>query len=307
MSSLRTLFLNTDPAQSVESGISMRKATVNDVFRSQIGENKPIRVKDVLQSIHLETNHRTHAQNLAMAMSIRRILARSFQIPIAEERALIVGELPQTLLLEKISQLADKGKFCGGNVVFIAPDDMVAALRKRFLDLEIENDVFGVREAKGLEFDAVAVVGFLSYFEKRGSERQWQNVLNWLHSDTGLTTTTEFGLDDCDYRLSFPQLADEAMAFYTAITRARNQLYLIEANDYEDDEVESGSKGKKSRKKWTVKNKGSSLADYAFRKFAELSLTKAVQRVAEGQAEMTSAQHKVSAQRRVLLIWHEKC
>lgn len=90
MSSLRTLFLNTDPAQSVESGISMRKATVNDVFRSQIGENKPIRVKDVLQSIHLETNHRTHAQNLAMAMSIRRILARSFQIPIAEERALIV-------------------------------------------------------------------------------------------------------------------------------------------------------------------------------------------------------------------------
>jgi ATP-dependent exoDNAse (exonuclease V) beta subunit len=97
--------------------------------------------------------------------------------------------------------------------------------------------------------------------------------------------------------LSFPQLADEAMGFYTAITRARNQLYLIEANDYEDDEVESGPKGKQSRKKWTVKNKGSSLADYAFRKFAELSLTKAVQRVAEGQAEMTSAQHKVSAQR----------
>ena len=56
--------------------------------------------------------------------------------------------------------MADKGKFCGGNVVFIAPDDMVAALRKRFLDLEIENDVFGVREAKGLSLMQSPLLAF---------------------------------------------------------------------------------------------------------------------------------------------------
>lgn len=59
----------------------MREGTVNDVFYSQIGEKG--NVKDALQSISLQTNHRTHAQNLAIAQAIRKILARSFKIPVS--------------------------------------------------------------------------------------------------------------------------------------------------------------------------------------------------------------------------------
>lgn len=47
------------------------------------------------------------------------------------------------------------------------------------------------------------------------------------------------------------------------------------------------------------KSKGVSLADYAFRKLSDLQLAKAVSFIDEGQAEMTSAQHKA---RGVLLV-----
>ena len=124
----------------------MREGTVNDVFYSQIGEKG--NVKDALQSISLQTNHRTHAQNLAIAQAIRKILARSFKIPVSmekcdcfvvivihdvknlhrlillqitDERALIDGKIPKTLSINKFSDLADQKVFKGGNVVFIAP------------------------------------------------------------------------------------------------------------------------------------------------------------------------------------------
>ena len=51
------MFLNADPAQSVELGISMRKGTINDVLHSHIFD-KHNQVKDNLQEIMLQTNHR---------------------------------------------------------------------------------------------------------------------------------------------------------------------------------------------------------------------------------------------------------
>ena len=74
--------------QSVELAVKMREGTVNDVFYSQIGEKG--NVKDALQSISLQTNHRTHAQNLAIAQAIRKILARSFKIPVSMELSTFV-------------------------------------------------------------------------------------------------------------------------------------------------------------------------------------------------------------------------
>ena len=55
--SIRSLFLSADPAQSVELGVNMHAGTVNVVFHSLI-EGKKLQVKDVLQYIDLQTNHR---------------------------------------------------------------------------------------------------------------------------------------------------------------------------------------------------------------------------------------------------------
>ena len=282
-SSIRYLFLSADSAQSVELGVKMRGSTVNDVMHSLVKGKKKTKVKDVLQYISLQTNHRTHAQNLAIGQAVRRILARSFKVPMTNETALINGQLPKTLSITDISNLANTLVFRGGNIVFIAPDENIQALKLQFSELGIQNDIFGVREAKGLEFDAVALIGFFSYIEERGSSNEWHNVLRWLSSSSSLTKSSSTGervagrmLEDCDYRLSAPNVSDEAMMLYTALTRARNNLYLIEV-------VNNSDRGKK---------KGALLADFAFNRFSDKGLTKKVQRIDEGKVEMSAAQHK---------------
>jgi hypothetical protein len=69
-SGVRSLFFGADPAQSVELGIRMRNGTINDVFHSALSLRKGIHVMNVLQEIQMRTNHRTHAQNLAIATAL---------------------------------------------------------------------------------------------------------------------------------------------------------------------------------------------------------------------------------------------
>ncbi len=201
------------------------------------------------------------------------------------ESALIDGELPKTMLIRKIRDLADTSIFQGGNIVFIAPDEKVHELRLQFRALEIQNDVFGVREAKGLEFDACALLGFFGHFDELGSKDEWQNILRWLSSSSSITKTSGTGekvdglmLRDCDYRLSAPKVSDEAMMLYTGLTRARNHLYLIELEDA-----------------YKEKKRGKPLAQFAFRRLNDLGLAKPVSSIKQGNghdAEMTPAEHK---------------
>ena len=188
-SSIRSLFLSADPAQSVELGIKMREGTVNDVMHRLISDDRT-HVKDVLQKIELRTNHRTHAENLEMGKCIRRILARSFQVSDAKERALIKGKLPQMLRIRSVAQLADPKVFRGGNVVFLAPDELVSELRATFRESGITNDVFGVREAKGLEVVSAFVTLYCSFWTNASllNTRPFRTVrclctvgLLWLH------------------------------------------------------------------------------------------------------------------------------
>jgi len=141
-----------------------------------------------------------------------------------------------------------------------------------------------VREAKGLEFDACALIGFFSYFERRQSGPQWKNMILWLSSETGLTTT-EGQFEPCDYLLSHPEVEDEAMLLYTALTRARNRLYLIE---FEDD----GIRRKKGEK---------GIADYVYRHLEQLDggLVKRVTQIDEGKKEITPQQHKARGVRMI--------
>lgn len=199
--------------------------------------------------------------------------------------------MPLAMMIDTLKGLSDEKKFRAGNCVFIAPDERLAEIRSAFLKHGIRNDVFGVREAKGLEFPSVAVIGFFEYFEHLGTLRQWENVIRWLYSEKSLSNTDSGEkisgkyLENCDYLLTVPELEDQAMMLYTAMTRARGSLYFIEVNG-------SSTKGKK------VAN----LADFAFRQFQNLDLLKVLkptESIDEGEADMTPEQHKV---RGVLLV-----
>jgi hypothetical protein len=133
-SDIRSFFFAADPAQSVEVGLRMRSNTVNDVFYNSLPNNGRIRVKDVLQDVKLQTNHRTQAANLSLAQAIRSILARSFKVPSSkEERALINGPSLEALILPAMEDMIDTFKFQGANIVCLAPDDQVSTLKSVFL------------------------------------------------------------------------------------------------------------------------------------------------------------------------------
>lgn len=147
---LRSVFIGADSAQSVELGIKMRSGTMNDVFHWNIKSSSQLHVKDVLQVLGLNTNHRTHSQNLALGKTIRRILTRSFDVPNSNETAIVEGrQSPRALRIKKLSDLIDSNIFVAPNVVFLAPDEKTQEMRALFRDLKINNDLFSVREAKG--------------------------------------------------------------------------------------------------------------------------------------------------------------
>ena len=55
---------------------------------------------------------------------------------------------PEALILDKLSELARK--FKGDHVVFLCPDDMLLETRQLLLELEMANEFYGVKDAKGL-------------------------------------------------------------------------------------------------------------------------------------------------------------
>lgn len=175
----------------------------------------------------------------------------------------------------------------------MAPDELVSDLRFSFPQLGIKNDIFGVRDAEGLEFASVCIIGFFSHFESLRCRRPWENVLCWLFSTEGITTTESTEkiqgkvLDNCDNDLSHPEIEDQAMMLYTAITRARAHLYVVEVEGL-------GTNG--DRKK--TKN-GTSLDEFAFRQLKDLRLLKVVTSIDEGEIDMTPQQHKA---RGVLIV-----
>ncbi|KAL3916623.1 MAG: hypothetical protein SGILL_005094 [Bacillariaceae sp.] len=316
MSGINCVFLAGDPAQSVEVGIRQRKGTVHGVFHQAIPEHQKhlqvrqcllllllsfsrmtslgshahisiVQVKDVLQELTLQTNHRTHAKNLELSKAVRKTMARCFGVPDSQENALMEGPIPAALQLARLKDLADEKVFRGANAVFLAPDEIVDDIRHKFLSLGIKNDCFGVREAKGLEFPSVALIGFFSCFENVGSRRIWENAMRWLFSSKSVATTTSAEriqgkpLEDCNYRLPHPEMEDQLMMLYTALTRAREHLYIIEVEEL------SNAKGKNS------------LGEFVMRQFKNLRLLKSVTAVDEGESDMSAQEHKM---RGVMLV-----
>ena len=155
------------------------------------------------------------------------------------------------------------------------------------MSLGIKNDCFGVREAKGLEFPSVVLIGFFSCFENFGSRRIWENAVRWLFSSKSIATTTSAEkiqgkpLEDCNYRLPHPEMEDQLMMLYTALTRAREHLYIIEVEELRS------AKGKNS------------LGEFVVRQWKNLRLLKNTTAIDEGEADMSAQQHK---QRGVMLV-----
>jgi hypothetical protein len=206
------LFLAGDPAQSVVEGTDFRFEEVRSVGYFVAGDDRRDLIPQKPKTVNV--NFRSHAGILNMASAVLDFLFVNFpssakQLP--KDCGLFQGPRPgvcHNVGFKKLAALF-KGKLEG---VIVLTHDESAARWKRVLDYPL---VYGIREAKGLEFKSVVVLDFFC---------ELPSTLQKPLRDLVLNRT------DADYQTRHPLVENLLKLLYTAVTRSIEQLYFVETS-----------------------------------------------------------------------------
>ncbi|KAL7550282.1 hypothetical protein ACHAWF_013521 [Thalassiosira exigua] len=205
------LFLAGDPAQSVIEGTDFRFEEVRSVGYYVAGSNR----RDLIprKPFSVTVNFRSHTGILNVAADILEYMFQHFPQSAKQlgiDHGLFRGPRPGVCHIpyKQLSALLRK-KLNG--VVVLTHDD--SSLRwKRILDYPL---VYGIREAKGLEFKSVILLDF--FVELPSSlQRPWRDMV--LNREG----------DDFDSR--YPIVETLLKLLYTAVTRCIERLYFVETS-----------------------------------------------------------------------------
>ena len=209
----QALFLAGDPAQAVAEGVDFRFEEVRAVvYRLSNGRERLDR------PVKLEVNYRSHTGILNCASGI---LSKMFVLfpgsakVLQPDRGLFTGPLPAFWLNDRphnnslhqvLSSVSNSER-----LVIVCPDE-----RREVLSLCCpERLVFGIKEAKGLEFHHVAVVDFFSSLSSR-DQAAWVRVLG-----VNRVAAAEAARNN-------PQVESQLKLLYTAVTRSSRSLIFVE-------------------------------------------------------------------------------
>ncbi|XP_070208314.1 TPR and ankyrin repeat-containing protein 1-like [Littorina saxatilis] len=256
------MFLTGDTAQSIMRGVAFRFTDLKTLFyrakdMSVLSGHSQLQVPKHVYK--LTQNYRSHDGILRLASGILDLLYNFFPESfdkLARDKGLFGG--PKPVLIESASP-ADLVTFLAGNeretshiefgahqVILVVSDDARKALPEemsRALRLTIY-------EAKGLEFDDVLLYNF---FKDSQAKKEWQIVLSYIDklcsaaaenkdeetssSAGGLVCTHEDELrrrptasrdfDEKKYKI----LNSELKHLYTAVTRARANVYIFDEDE----------------------------------------------------------------------------
>ena len=207
----QALFLAGDPAQSVVEGVDFRFEEVRSIVHQLSGGRERI-----ARPTKLTVNFRSHAGILDCAAAVLGKLFTSFPGAAKElypERGLFHGPRPAfwgpcgaaAASLEEVLARSQR-------LVVLCPDEQQEALARVCPD----HLVFGIREAKGLEFPDVALVDFFCSLPE-SDQRAWRLLL--LGSEEG-------GAGLAPY--AHPQVEMQLKRLYTAMTRSCHRLIFVE-------------------------------------------------------------------------------
>ncbi|XP_071114199.1 TPR and ankyrin repeat-containing protein 1-like [Haliotis cracherodii] len=252
------MFLTGDTAQGIMRGISFRFKDLKSLFHyakkslHATGQVKPINVpKKVHQLTH---NYRSHAGILSLASAILDVMKQFFPASfdkLQPDQGLFKGPYP--ILLESCSpgDLAillqgNKRKTShiefGAHQAILVVNDSV----KNNMPEELSHGiVLTIYEAKGLEFDDVLLYNF---FKDSQASKEWRIVTTFLENQVeeaikqshteNLVTIDEDVLnqkvrprplkfDETEHKL----LNSELKHLYTAVTRARVNVWIFDENE----------------------------------------------------------------------------
>ena len=213
----QALFLAGDPAQAVAEGVDFRFEEVRSIVHAlSDGREKLVR------PVRLAVNYRSHSGILACASAVLSRMFELFPGSANEFRSdcghfngpkpslWLGGDLPDgaTSLRRVLSR--------NRRYVIICLDEAVHALTALFPD----HLVFGIREAKGLEFPHVAIVNFFSTLPFH-DQTVWRRL---LRDNDGSVAASEAAA-------ACPHAEQQLKLLYTAVTRSCKTLIFAETSD----------------------------------------------------------------------------
>lgn len=207
------LFLAGDPAQSVVEGTEFRFEEIRSIGYFVAGSDRHDLVPQKPKTVNV--NFRSHAGILNTAAAFLDVLFQYFPgsaKQLKKDRGLFQGSRPGMLYNVDVKQLglllSDKLK---GTVVLVH-DESSHYWRKALGDYKL---VYGIREAKGLEFKSVMVLNF--FHELPSSlQKPWRNLL--------------LNREGQDFEFKYPLVGAQLKLLYTGITRCIERLFFVETS-----------------------------------------------------------------------------
>ncbi|KAM6449662.1 TPR and ankyrin repeat-containing protein 1 isoform 2-T2 [Liasis olivaceus] len=246
------MFLTGDTAQSIMKGVAFRFSDLRSLFHyasQSSNDKKQCLVRKPKRIYELYQNYRSHSGILHLASGVVDLLQRYFpesfdRLP--RDRGLFDGPRPTVLESCSVSDLAillrgNKRKTqpieFGAHQAILVANEMAKKNIPEELNLAL---VLTIYEAKGLEFDDVLLYNFFTDSE---AYKEWKIISSFIpltdlpDEETKLIIEVPLEKDiDAQGRLPFlnpemyKMLNGELKQLYTAITRARVNLWIFDEN-----------------------------------------------------------------------------
>ena len=206
------LFLAGDPAQSVVEGTDFRFEEVRSVGHFVAGQEKRDLIPQKPKTVNV--NFRSHSGILNAAAAVLDHLFTHFPSSakqLKRDYGLFQGPRPGVCYNVGYKKLANVFRDKLEGAIVLTHDDS-AARWKRVLDYPL---VYGIREAKGLEFKSVFIFDFFCELPS-ALQKPWRDMV--------------LGRTDMDFSAHHPLVENTLKLLYTAITRSIEQLHFVETS-----------------------------------------------------------------------------
>ena len=214
----QALFLAGDPAQAVAEGVDFRFEEVRAIVYSLSGGTERLE-----RPVRLAVNYRSHAGILSCASAVLRSMFTLFPGSakvLYPDSGIFNGPKPSFWRGGRSSTGSDSlQNILARGCVVVCPDELRPGLATMLPD----NLVFGIREAKGLEFPDVAIVNFFSELPTH-DQAIWPRLLK--EEQGGVIAASAL-----DAAAACPHAETQLKLLYTAITRSCRTLLFAETSD----------------------------------------------------------------------------
>jgi hypothetical protein len=215
-----TLFLVGDTAQAVSHGVDFRFEEVRSIVHAlSLGKDRIEKCEKLCR------NFRSHEGILRVANLVLDRLYTAFPSAAAKlppDTGLVHGPRPSLLLVDNdFTTVADLIS-ANERLRVLVRDEYKDTVKEKLglIRIETKEAVFGIREAKGLEFSDVVILDFFaSITDQTEHHKEWKRLLLSSGKESRVMDTA-----------SVPVTMElEIKLLYTAITRSCNRLIFIES------------------------------------------------------------------------------